>query len=139
MTEIKKNIVYALGLLFSFLIIMVHDAMPHSHNDKDAYCIEALGGQLGHCPSECENESENFPIHHHSSIDKTYYFFRSNSVEVDDNNFVDLFKNIEIPQYEIILLKPLFINKTWTDNNVCSSPFYFPITFSHRGPPSFLF
>lgn len=139
MTEIKKNIVYALGLLFSFLIIMVHDAMPHSHNDKDAYCIEALGSQLGHCPSECENESENFPIHHHSSIDKTYYFFRSNSVEVDDNNFVDLFKNIEIPQYEINLLRPLIINKIRVDNNIIISPFYYVVTFSHRGPPSFLF
>lgn len=146
MTDKKKNIVlknrvYALGLLFSFLIIMAHDVMPHNHKDEEIHCIETLGSQLGHCPIECEpgNDFNDFPAHHHSSTDKTYYFFRSNSVEVDNNSFINLFYNCEIPQCEIYILKPLVDNKIKVENNLCFSPISFPITFSHRGPPSYLF
>lgn len=135
--KIGRNRIYALGLLLSFFVIMISEAKPHFHNEKISFCVEAVGSQLGHCPLECENEND-IPAHHHSIAEKAYYFFRSDSLEVEDEVFTNVVCFI-IPQNEILSKQPLFINVSRDARTSVFLPEYFPITFNHRGPPSFLF
>src|SRR5690606_32621333 len=91
-----------ISLLLSFLIILIHDAMPHHHASDTlvkTFCWDSivenseLNYKSHHIPlkDESEQSSSNeerscdnkFPLHHHLSVTDIFSYVRPEVAEVD--------------------------------------------------------
>lgn len=150
-----KNKIYTISLLLSFLIILIHDAIPHHHESTSLdkmFCWNAIVenadysnkfydspfGDESEKPlsQEEQNCDKNFPPHHHIAVTNDFSYVRSENVDLDaQNQFVLSFLcTIELFSCNFTRHSLLELSRLVTSDLFASSQFV-PGTISLRGPP----
>ncbi len=150
-----KNKIYTISLLLSFLIILIHDAIPHHHESDSLVKIfcwnpiaenAELNYQSYHLPLEGESKQplsqegkcceKDLPLHHHIAVTDNFSYVRSENVDVDAQiqvalSFlcvIELF-SCNFTRHSVVELKRLVANDLFASSQ------FVPGTIFLRGPP----
>lgn len=150
-----KNKIYTISLLLSFLIILIHDAIPHHHESDSLVKIfcwnpiaenAELNYQSYHLPLEGESKQplsqegkcceKDLPLHHHIAVTDNFSYVRSENVDVGEQiqivlSFlcvIELF-SCNFTQYSVDEVK------RFSATGLLATSQFIPGTIFLRGPP----